>query len=351
MSSNHRRSATGPVGTPVRSMDELEETAADWIARRNGGGLSADEQARLNAWLAADPRHAQAFDEMESSWTMLNEPRRIGRADVVWTEMETSARRRKVYAFATAGLAAAAALMLAFLPLYHLRPAAAIAVPSVAVRPDLRTLPDGSTVELNVGAEIALVFTPEKRGVRLLRGEALFAVAKDATRPFVVTAGAVEVRAVGTEFTVRHESRHINVLVTEGRVAVERIEAATPSGAAAPVKVESVYLEVGRQAVVPTDFFEAAPLQIKAVSADELAAALAWRDKRIEFTDTPLADAVTLFNRQNRIQLSITHQSLVRRLITGVFWADDPEGFVRLLEKGFNIKAERSGDVIRLESE
>ena len=81
------------------------------------------------------------------------------------------------------------------------------------VHPNIQTLPDGSTVELNSSAEIVLDFTPTMRGVRLVRGEALFMVRKDAGRPFVVTANGVTVRAVGTAFAVRHGDARIAVLV------------------------------------------------------------------------------------------------------------------------------------------
>ena len=92
-------------------------------------------------------------------------------------------------------------------------------------------------------------------------------------------------------------------------------------------------------------------MEIRTVSTSEMAAALAWRDNRIEFADTPLSDAVRLFNRRNRIQLAIESPSLVQRSITGVFWADDPEGFVRLLESAFPINSKRTGDSIVLRSE
>ena len=55
---------------------------------------------------------------------------------------------------------------------------------TIALAPDRRTLPDGSVIELNAGAEIAVNFTPAQRGVRLLRGEALFAVAHNPGSPF-----------------------------------------------------------------------------------------------------------------------------------------------------------------------
>jgi transmembrane sensor len=342
-----------PGHEPSPIIDELEAVAADWIARRNGAGWGSAEERTLRAWLDADIRHGQAFAAMEASWALLNAPRQNGGAEAVWSRTGKPRRRQKIYGWSAATLAAAASLTLAFLVL---RPAALspeVPAASVALRPDLRTLPDGSTVELNLGAEIAVTFSPEKRAVRLIRGEALFAVAKNPARPFVVTAGNVEVRAVGTAFSVRHDADHVKVLVTEGRVAVERSESAASgeSTGAAPAARAPLFLEVGRQVAVPLGVAELAPLRIQAVSTEDVAAALAWRDKRIEFTDTPLSVAVMLFNRQNRVQISIANEALLARRITGVFWADDTEGLVRLLETGFNIRVERSGDFIRLRSE
>ncbi|MGH7956064.1 MAG: iron-containing alcohol dehydrogenase, partial [Opitutaceae bacterium] len=77
----------------------------------------------------------------------------------------------------------------------------------------------GSVVELNVDADILVDFSPVRRAVRLVRGEAHFTVATDAARPFVVSAGGVEVRAVGTGFAVHFAPQEIAVLVTEGQVA------------------------------------------------------------------------------------------------------------------------------------
>ena len=79
-----------------------------------------------------------------------------------------------------------------------------------------------------------------------------------------------------------------------------------------------------------------------------MTSALAWRGKRIEFTRTPMAEAVELLNRQNRIQLLVADSAVARIQLSGVFWADDPEGFVRLLENGMNVRAERSPESIVL---
>lgn len=331
----------------------IQRTAADWIARRNGGELSSGDEAQLRTWLAADAAHAKAWADLDALWTTLNEPRRLGHAQVVWSDLNRRARRRRMRACAwtTAGMAAAAALLIAFGPLVGPKKPTGQDRPSIVVRPSVRVLPDGSTVELNFGAEIAVNYGADKRRVSLVQGEALFAVTRDPARPFVVDSRGIEVRAVGTVFVVRNEPKQINVLVTEGQVAVAQSRESSSADTTSPAKFEPVYVEVGTQVSVPAGALVPAPLDVKKVSAAELAAALAWREKRIEFSETPLTEALALFNRQNRVQLILADRTLGHRLISGIFWADDPEGFVRLVETGFNVKSERADDVIKLHRE
>jgi len=212
----------------------------------------------------------------------------------------------------------------------------------------VRTLPDGSIVQLNAGAEIAPAFTSEKRLVQLVRGEALFVVAKDATRAFVVSAGGVEVKAVGTAFSVRFDPLQVDVLVTEGTVAIERPDALSDSASVsiAPKLSSSgsVLLAAGYRSVVPL-IPEISPT-VTGVTPAQISAALAWRERRIEFTGTPLAEAVDRFNRQNELQLAIADTRTGAFEISGIFWVNDPESFVRLLETAFDMTADRSGHTV-----
>lgn len=77
------------------------------------------------------------------------------------------------------------------------------------------------------------------------------------------------------------------------------------------------------------------------MNATEIASALAWRDKRVEFSGTPLTEAVALFNRQNELQLFLRDRSLGELRVSGIFWSDDPAGFARLLAASFGVTAER----------
>jgi transmembrane sensor len=206
-------------------------------------------------------------------------------------------------------------------------------------RPAIQTLPDGSKVVVRPGSEIAVAFSAQQRAITLTRGEALFTVAPDPGRPFVVQAGTAQVRAVGTEFAVRRETRGVDVLVTHGRIAVTMESERT-----APVE-PPVFAEAGHRVVAD----HAAPRpRVEPVDSATLARALRWRGARIEFSGTPLVEALATFNRESGYALHLADPALGQRAITGVLWTDDADGFVRLLEQGFDLVAERDGERLRL---
>jgi transmembrane sensor len=328
----------------VASPDAIEETAANWLARRYGG-FSAEESAAFETWLAADPRHPSAIADLENAWRMVSAPGRAGQGDIarersrVRERHRTRMRRRAT--IATLSLAAAVLLGIAFNSSRWFSREAATAL-RIAVRPDVQHLPDGSTVQLNAGAMVEPSFTPDIRLIRLVRGEALFTVAKDANRPFVVSVGGVEVRAVGTAFNVRYDPTQVHVLVTEGKVAIARAGVSPPPLAAAPARpADPVILTAGNRTVIPLEP-DLSP-DVAPVTPAQIATALAWRDRRIEFTRTPLKEAVELFNRQNELQLAVSDQKTGSFEISGIFWADDPASFVHLLETAFEMTTEWSG--------
>lgn len=332
--------------TPREVSAVIESAAADWLVRRQAG-LTAADAARFEEWLAGDSRHRAAFAEVEAAWSTLSYPRTAGQTVEAKRQLAGRAqrRRRRWLAASVAGASLAVALGVMFTPDRTVR-FTSPQVSSVTPRPNLQTLPDGSRVELNAGAEILAEFSPAQRGVRLLRGEALFSVKKDSLRPFVVTAGVVAVRAVGTAFSVRHDVGQIGVLVTEGRVAVQRVEVV--AGMAAPLSSEPILVDAGGRVQVPADPARSPVVAAAPLSPAAMATALAWRGHRVEFTRTPIAEAVALFNGQNRARIVIADPGIGQIAISGVFWADDPESFVRLLESGFEVQAHHAGEVISL---
>ena len=313
----------------------IEQHAADWLSRRERG-FAAEEQEAFSRWLLQDPRHAAAAKQMEASWRYLQKPRRAGQTAELLQEIDLliarrARRRRRIYGWSFTALAAAALVVLAFVPFRPGESAAPIA-PGWVQKPDRLTLPDGSVVELNALAAIVPDFTAARRNVRLVAGTALFTVAKDPSRPFVVTAGGVTVQAVGTEFCVEFDPKNIDVLVTEGRVKVERT-----TSSAGTKEPPSAFVNVAHRVVVPMDS-STADLEVQFVSKQAMEAALRWRNLRVEFTEMPLKDVVQLFNQQNEQKLEIEPKVAEVR-ISGTLWLDDPDGSSRLIAASAGLEA------------
>lgn len=320
---------------------DIVNAAADWRLRHEAG-LTPAEQAGFDAWLAASPRHAAAWRDVNATLFAFARVREEGRLDDFLHALTARRKRRRwrVLAGGALGLAAAVALLLV------VRPAAPVerdgAAP-VIVRAAEQLLPDGSRVELNDAAEIAVNYTAGRREVRLLRGEALFTVAKNPARPFVVVSGHVEVRAVGTVFAVQLGRQAVDVLVTEGRVAVAPAAPAQPATVddPAPAVAKPVFVNAGDQLVLPAAAVDAQPPQARTVSSAEINRRLAWRQPRLQLAGTTLAEAATLLNRENLMQIEIADTELGRLRLTGFFYLDDTRGFVHVLETNYGVQVER----------
>lgn len=323
---------------------EIEQEAADWIARRYAG-LSALEERELAAWRAADPRHAAAWAELDATWRLLDRVRTAAPPVVADDIPGPSVAKRRWRRFVPA-LATAAALAIGYLGWWRPAPQetlrfadeAATAVGSF----QKLTLPDGSVVRLNTDSRVEVRYAEHERRVRLLRGEAHFSVAGQPARPFFVEAGGVAVRAVGTAFNVRLNAEAIEVLVTEGKVQVDDVvRGGTVLAPRAPVGIP--LLVAGERAVIPAPADAPQSVSAVLVSLAEIERSLAWRDRRLEFVAVPLGEIVAEFNRYNRMRLVIEDVELASRRFGGSFRADEPETFVRLLQTRFGLSVERRG--------
>jgi transmembrane sensor len=209
---------------------------------------------------------------------------------------------------------------------------AALIASAIVHTPETRTLADGSIVELRHGAEIAVEYEIAQRRVVLRSGEAHFRVRKDPARPFVVRAAGVAVRAIGTAFSVDLRRQEVNVLVTEGRVAVAGGAGTASAGAAArPTEAAA-----GQQVVVPLAAMDRAFVQ--SPSAEEQRERLGWRTPLLEFSGTPLGEAIGLLNRHGNRRITI-EPALSHLKLSGTLRADDTESLLTLLKNEFGITA------------
>ncbi len=328
--------------------EEIEASAAVWLTLRDRG-LSVAETAEFMRWLQQDPRHAEVFAQLEATWKDLS---RLSAAQPSGAPPDpdfiaprprrpTAIRRLAIFT-----LGAAATLAIGLLGFRLATQTTPTAVTPVGALQTL-DLPDGSIVRLNTDSAIDVRFADAERRVRLVRGEAHFSVAPDPKRPFLVAAGGISVRAVGTAFNVRLREESVEVIVTHGRVGVERVE---PTPAPLPL-AQTVELAAGEKIILPITATPKAPGAapiVAAVPPAEIERALAWQERRVEFESLPLEQVVAEFNRHNRRQIVIVDPALKSRPFSGTFRADGIDAFVALLSESFDVRVELTPNEVRL---
>ena len=213
-------------------------------------------------------------------------------------------------------------------------------------------LEDGSVVYLNTHSRVAIRFAAREREVRLSRGEALFRVHHDASRPFRVYTDDAMVQAVGTQFDVYRRDDGTVVSVLEGRVDVTPAAAgpaSESSGGTRPQAGTGAH-SVSRAASRSLGASEVARVNhagsVSIREVNNVSDTVAWRERRLIFRDQPLGQIVSEFNRYRASPIRLEGSGVTERIYTGVFDADDADSLVQVLARDPALAVDRSGEGI-----
>lgn len=322
--------------------DTAATEAADWYARLRAENVPEIDAARFRAWISGDPARRREFEAIDEFWEDLKgieDSPEVRRERSAIAQRRSKAARRSNGTRRSVAWAAAAAVLLVLgttFWIYH-----GPADRYVTAIGEQRTVPlaDGSVVTLNTATEIRLAFSPQRRDVELISGQANFEVAKDPNRPFVVTAGDRAVRAVGTQFDVYKTADKVTVTLIEGKVAVIPNESppAVAAGAAS-TRPEEIMLTAGEQLS-----FRVKARAVERKSAD-IPRVEAWRSRKLDFNDTPLTEAIAEANRYSGTQIVLEAPDLKGARISGRFDAGRSDLFVEGLRGYFRFHVEQTPD-------
>jgi transmembrane sensor len=318
---------------------DIDEQAARWLVRLDGLGPESREAvlAEFETWANSDLRHRAAYLRLSTAWTKSGRLRTLVPAgapidrDFLRRRPPRAPWHRSLW---MAGLAAGIAAVV-LLGWWQFQPA------TMVYRTELGgssrvPLADGSTVVLNTDSEIRVRLSGSVRAVWLERGEAIFDVAHDRRRPFDVHVESAMVRAVGTSFDVRRlVGQGIDVIVTEGTVAVGAPDVMHPSGAAVPTPV---LVAAGEAAMA-----RAGHVEVRKIDGAEAARRLAWQGGQISFQGETLAEAIGEFNRYSRRQMALADPELGTLRVGGSFKTTDIDSFAAALQSSFGLHADEEG--------
>lgn len=364
-----------PRDTHERLEALISEQAAAWFVEFRTGDVDANGRSEFDAWLRASPEHLRAYIEIAALW---NESGSLEHGSAELGELVARAREednivswsrsgsaepppaaneasrqalrwRKPFALA-AGLAAAilGGALLIWAEVYR--------VPEYFTEAGEQrslSLSDGSTIELNSRSRLRVRYTRGERVVELVEGQALFHVAKDASRPFIVRSAQTNVRAVGTSFDVYRKAAGTVVTVLEGRVTVSDVTGSKADALAgtstAPHAMSDdvpkgtrhdVLLSAGEQLAI-TSQATARPTRAN------VAVAMAWTQRQLILEDAPLSQVAEEFNRYSARKLVAEDRGEPTLRLSGIF-KTDPEFLLHYLRERPDIVVTETSTEVRI---
>lgn len=346
----------------------LEEAASHYLSLQDDS-MSGVELKAWQAWFMRSKEHQLAFRRLETLWGALenisyqelkaatadraNSEANVCASDATSAAVSgngsvlslvaprTGAAPVKHYSprwFAGIAASAAAVFVAGYMTLAPTAgPARIEATPyyTEAGEQRLVRLSDGSIVELGSNSGIAVRYSAGERALVLLRGQAVFTVAKNPSRPFVVRAGSGSVTAIGTVFNVRRTAGDVRVRVLEGTVAVRPQSEETVAVERDAVASAVALVTAGSQ----TSYSEKGAMS--AVETADVHADLAWRTGVLTLVNRELSDVIQEVNRFVQNEVAIGDSSIGAFRFTGTVYPDKIDEWLEGLTQGYPVKVVR----------
>lgn len=309
---------------------QIAAEAAVWVSRLHGPQRSAQMERECREWQSRSDAHRLAFERCTATWEDVRGVS-LSTAYATATAAPTSRwsqaigwPRRPLWLPA---LAFAAVVIVSLGALFSMHGEVSTGVGEQRVM----VLDDGTRVSLNTDTRVRVEFSAAQRAVSLERGEALFEVARDIRRPFVVRAAGNEVMAIGTVFSVRRTGETLAVTLLEGQVAVRPVSADAKDASS-----RQVLMQPGER----LSLSRTTPARVDKPRIDQITA---WRRGEASFENVSLREAIAEMNRYNRVPIVLVDEALAARRISGVFHTGDNLAFAQAVVAvhGLTLDAQR----------
>lgn len=306
----------------------VRDEAARWFVRLQEPAIDVAEQQRFEHWLAEHPQHRDEFQWLQGLWSAAD-LLPAARLRALCEIPPALSKRRPFLRYAVAASVVAVALGLGlFSGLNSSSTYTAEFSTALGERRHV-ALPDGSVIDLNSRSHLQVRYEKGQRGIELTEGEAMFNVAHDSDRPFVVEAGSGKVTVTGTRFDVRRGARDTRVAVEQGTVKVQGRGAA-----------DNAFISLTAGLGTRVD----AQGNVAAAYAVNPAELTAWRSGKLVFNNASLSDVAEEVSRYREKPLTVSNDKVGQLRLTSVFKSDNTDALLKALPNILPVAVRTLGD-------
>ena len=319
------------TGTTIQNIDDM---AVRWAARKMSNEMTPEEESALEAWLSADPSHREAFGAYIEVADLAVEADDAMVADALSNELSefaNSQTTRRSWLVAAPAMAASIAAAAFFFTAMSDSPTDSMRYATSRGETKEIRLADGSTVSLNTDSVLEVAFESGARNVSLTKGEALFDVVRDSSRPFVVATSGAETRVLGTKFNVRATSAETIVSVLSGVVEVGAAEASENL-----FYRRTVTLIAGQEAVVNPMVKEN---NVREFNPDWVTS---WMRGKVYYENQPLITVLNDLNRYYDTEFVLADEALGAIPVSGGFDLKNQAITQEALSVALSLQADRN---------
>lgn len=319
------------------STQRLREQAARWFVRMRRAEPDDPERGKFEAWLMSDPSHAREYSVIAETWEAFDSTPRLQslakamqqkRNDFLEQKNKT-AKLAKQSLLGVFLLLASGLISHALWNEWQSQPVLQTAYSTSTGEIKDIAMEDGTRLILNGGAKVHVTYYRNKRTVALTHGEAIFDVAKDAKRPFVVEASTARVTVLGTRFAVNRMDHMVRVSVDHGSVRVEKTPATEDEVA------DYVILHDGQVAEIMSG---EGPRLVQRNALD----GFSFQSGTLVFENATLGEIAETLSRYRRVPVRALWGHTRASKITAVLQVQDIENFIRMLPQIANVRVQET---------
>jgi len=316
--------------------EKIQQTAIQWFLRMQDNEVEDSVRTKFEVWLMESTANQEAYLEVSKLWDRFDSPAALEKLAVAMDQKSFFDKRERDNRFkkTVAGVLSAIAISIASLYSYQYlqsQPVMQLATQATFGEVESKRLEDGTVLTMNTGTDIEVTYYRDRRLVKLKRGEAIFNVARDESRPFIIDSGHARVSVLGTRFAVNRMQKLIRISVDHGLVKVEKQNA--KGEASAPLM-----LHKGEVAEVRLE--QASPTRLDRQASD----AFTFEKGVITFDKASIDEIAETLTRYRKTPVIAQAYLADNRQITAVINANSIETFLRRLPDMAPVKVTTTPD-------